>query len=169
MNIDRFNRDDESYILYLLESQKRVSNAELCKALSLSTSSVRKKLAKMEEKGLLIRTHGGAASIDADRDETMIKKSRVNIAQKKSDCTRCISISRFRGNHCSGRRVYDCRTCPLSSENEAHHRSDRLNDHGNPHHSQPEPGSTYQQRHRPRAYRLCGRTLFRYPVYPVHH
>lgn len=84
MNIDRFNRDDESYILYLLESQKRVSNAELCKALSLSTSSVRKKLAKMEEKGLLIRTHGGAASIDADRDETMIKKSRVNIAQKKA-------------------------------------------------------------------------------------
>ena len=84
MIIDRFNRDDESYILYLLESHKRVSNSELCKALSLSTSSIRKKLAKMEEKGLLIRTHGGAASIDADRDETMNKKSRVNIAQKRA-------------------------------------------------------------------------------------
>lgn len=84
MIIDRFNRDDESYILYLLESHKRVTNSELCEALSLSTSSVRKKLAKMEEKGLLIRTHGGAASIDADRDETMNKRSRVNIAKKKA-------------------------------------------------------------------------------------
>lgn len=92
MIIDRFNRDDESYILYLLESHKRVTNSELCRALSLSTSSVRKKLAKMEEKGLLIRTHGGAASIDADRDETITKRSRVNIAQKKAIA---LAASRF--------------------------------------------------------------------------
>lgn len=82
--VDRFNGDDESYILYLLEVRKRVSNAELCQALNLSSSTVRKKLAKMEDKGLLIRTHGGAISTDSDRDETLEKKLRLNIPQKKA-------------------------------------------------------------------------------------
>ena len=84
MVIDRFNGDDESYILYLLEVYKRISNKQLCQELNLSTSTVRKKLAKMEEKGLLIRTHGGAASTDADRDETFAKKLRINMPHKKA-------------------------------------------------------------------------------------
>lgn len=84
MVTDRFYGDDESYILYLLEVHKRISNSELCQALNLSTSTVRKKLAAMEKNGLLIRTHGGAASIDADRDETVAKKLRINNPQKKA-------------------------------------------------------------------------------------
>lgn len=84
MIIDRFDGEDESYILYLLETKKRITNAELCKALSLSTSTVRKKLAKMEQEGLLIRTYGGAASLDSDRDETIVKKSLLNIPKKKA-------------------------------------------------------------------------------------
>ena len=87
MIIDRFHGDDESYILYLLEVHKRVTNKELCETLHLSTSTVRKKLAKMEESGLLIRTHGGAASIDADRDATMRRKSKINILNKKAIAT----------------------------------------------------------------------------------
>ena len=84
MVIDRFNGDDESYILYLLEVRKRVRNKDLCEALHLSTSTIRKKLARMEENGLLIRTHGGAASIDSDRDETIKRKSKINIPNKKA-------------------------------------------------------------------------------------
>lgn len=84
MIIDRFGGEDEKYILYLLESRKRISNSELCEELNLSPSTIRKKLAKMEENGLLIRTFGGAASLDADRDETLVKKSRVNIPHKKA-------------------------------------------------------------------------------------
>lgn len=84
MVIDRFNGDDESYILYLLEVHRRISNSELCNVLNLSTSTIRKKLARMEEKGLLIRTHGGAVSTDAERDETMTKKLRINIPQKRA-------------------------------------------------------------------------------------
>lgn len=84
MIIDRFGGEDEKYILYLLENRKRISNNELCEELNLSPSTIRKKLAKMEEKGLLIRTFGGAASLDADRDETLVKKSRVNIPHKKA-------------------------------------------------------------------------------------
>ena len=84
MIIDPFHEDDESYILYLLEVHKRISNSELCQALDLSTSTVRKKLAAMESQGLLIRTHGGAASVDADRDETVAKKLHTNNPQKKA-------------------------------------------------------------------------------------
>ena len=87
MIIDRFYGEDESYILYLLEVHKRVTNKELCETLHLSTSTVRKKLAKMEESGLLIRTHGGAASIDADRDATMHRKSKINMLNKKAIAT----------------------------------------------------------------------------------
>ena len=87
MIIDRFHGDDESYILYLLEVHKRVTNKELCETLHLSTSTIRKKLAKMEESGLLIRTHGGAASIDADRDATMRRKSKINMLNKKAIAT----------------------------------------------------------------------------------
>ena len=83
MVIDRFGGEDENYILYLLEIHKRMSNSDLCRALNLSTSTVRKKLAKMEEEGLLIRTYGGAASLDADRDETIGRKSQMNIQQKR--------------------------------------------------------------------------------------
>ena len=39
MVIDRFNGDDESYILYLLEVYKRISNKQLCQELNLSTST----------------------------------------------------------------------------------------------------------------------------------
>lgn len=84
MMIDRFGGEDENYILYLLEIHKRISNSDLCQALNLSTSTVRKKLAKMEQQGLLIRTYGGAASLDADRDESITKKSQMNILQKKA-------------------------------------------------------------------------------------
>ena len=83
MVIDRFGGEHENYILYLLEIHKRMSNSDLCRALNLSTSTVRKKLAKMEEEGLLIRTYGGAASLDADRDETIGRKSQMNIQQKR--------------------------------------------------------------------------------------
>ena len=76
--------EDESYILYLLETRKRVTNAELCSLLNLSTSTVRKKLARMEQQGLLLRTYGGAASLDAERDETIGKKTRLNLLQKRA-------------------------------------------------------------------------------------
>lgn len=74
----------ESYIIHLLEVNVRVSVEELCRTFDLAPSTIRKKLAKLEEQGLLIRTHGGALSIDANRDDPIDKKSMMNIPQKKA-------------------------------------------------------------------------------------
>lgn len=74
----------ESYIIHLLEINTRISVEELCQTFNLAPSTIRKKLAKLEEQGLLIRTHGGALSIDSNRDEPIDKKSMVNIPQKKA-------------------------------------------------------------------------------------
>lgn len=79
-----FYEDVESYIIHLLEVHTRVSVNELCSTFDLAPSTLRKKLADMEQKGLLIRTHGGAVSVDANRDEPMDKKSLMNIPQKKA-------------------------------------------------------------------------------------
>ena len=84
MNKKEFAQNTESYIIHLLEMHTKVSVQELCDTFHLAPSTIRKKLAEMEKKGLLIRTHGGAISVDANRDEPMDKKSLINIPQKKA-------------------------------------------------------------------------------------
>jgi len=79
-----FFQNTESYIIHLLEVHTKVTVQELCDTFHLAPSTIRKKLADMEKNGLLIRTHGGAISVDANRDEPMDKKSLINIPQKKA-------------------------------------------------------------------------------------
>ncbi|MGX8709524.1 MAG: DeoR/GlpR family DNA-binding transcription regulator [bacterium] len=81
---NNYFKDTESYIIHLLEIHNRVSVNDLCNMFDLAPSTIRKKLAEMEKEGLLIRTHGGAISIDANRDEPIDKKSLLNIPQKKA-------------------------------------------------------------------------------------
>lgn len=78
------NGSVESYIIHLLEVRTRVSVDDLCHTFGLAPSTIRKKLARLESQELLVRTHGGAVSIDANRDEPIDKKSLVNIPQKKA-------------------------------------------------------------------------------------
>lgn len=92
MRRDNFYGDVESYIIHLLEMHTRVSVSDLCTAFGLAPSTIRKKLADMESKGLLIRTHGGAVSVDANRDEPMDKKSLVNIPQKKAIASAAVEL-----------------------------------------------------------------------------
>lgn len=81
---DNFLKEKENYILHLLETRQRVSVAELCKIFSMAPSSIRKRLAEMEKRGLLIRSHGGAVSIDANRDDSLATKFAVNVDAKKA-------------------------------------------------------------------------------------
>ncbi len=53
----------EEDILRLLASGKATSNDELAKKLFISKQTLRRDLAKLEKKGLIIRTHGGAKPI----------------------------------------------------------------------------------------------------------
>lgn len=84
MPADTFLKEKENYILHLLETRRRVTVAELCRVFSMAPSSIRKRLADMEKRGLLIRSHGGAVSIDANRDESLAAKSAVNKNAKRA-------------------------------------------------------------------------------------
>jgi Transcriptional regulators of sugar metabolism len=79
-----FLDDKEKAIIHLLETQHRISVARLCTLLKMAPSSMRKRLADMEKRGLLIRTHGGAMSIDLHRDDSMSVKMSVNRNAKRA-------------------------------------------------------------------------------------
>lgn len=82
----------ENKIIQLLEVRNRMSVEELCQACGMASSTMRKKLAKMEGEGLLIRTHGGALSIDSKRDDPIDKKIFLNVPQKKAIALAAISF-----------------------------------------------------------------------------
>ena len=48
----------------------------------MAPSTLRRYLAELERRGLLIRTHGGAVSIDSGRDEPIYKKTSQNVSEK---------------------------------------------------------------------------------------
>jgi len=59
-----FSEERETIILDLLQQRGRVTVTELSKLLGISASTTRLQLQKMDEKGLLMRTHGGAVKTD---------------------------------------------------------------------------------------------------------
>ncbi len=74
----------EDYILYLLEMRYRVSTEELCEILGLTASTIRRQLQDMENRGLLIRSHGGAVSVDAGREPTIQQKATMSVKEKRA-------------------------------------------------------------------------------------
>lgn len=70
-------------MLHLLNSRFRVTTEDVSKLLHIAPSTTRKLMASMEEKGLLIRTHGGAVSVDANKDISLAQKSLVNVDRKR--------------------------------------------------------------------------------------
>ncbi len=75
--------DRANQVLHLLNSRFRVTTEDVSKLLHIAPSTTRKLLASMEEKGLLIRTHGGAVSVDANKDISLAQKSLVNVDRKR--------------------------------------------------------------------------------------
>lgn len=73
----------EEYILHLLETNRRVSTERFCEVLGLAPSTIRRQLSDMEERGLLIRTHGGAVGIDAGREIPLGQKVSINTRNKR--------------------------------------------------------------------------------------
>lgn len=75
-------------MLLLLNSRSRVSTEEVCRYLHIAPSTARKLLAAMEEKKLLIRTYGGAISVDANKDVSFSQKMLMNMSQKQKIAAR---------------------------------------------------------------------------------
>lgn len=73
----------EEYILHLLETNHRVSVERLSAVLGLTPSTIRRQLSDMEERGLLIRTHGGAVSMDAGQEIPVEQKAGFNTQNKR--------------------------------------------------------------------------------------
>jgi DeoR family fructose operon transcriptional repressor len=68
----------EERYLRIVEVVNRIGKAtvsELSSALEVSTVTVRRDLEKLEEKGLLLRTHGGAISLPSPSGEAGLEKS----------------------------------------------------------------------------------------------
>lgn len=73
----------EQTIIALLESRGRISALELSRLLGISASTLRKQLADMQERGLLIRTYGGVMSVNRVPDETFESKLRKSVSEKR--------------------------------------------------------------------------------------
>ena len=73
----------EQNIIALLESRGQISALELSEILGISVSTLRKQLASMQERGLLIRTYGGVMSVNRVPDETFESKLQKNVSEKR--------------------------------------------------------------------------------------
>ena len=60
-----------------------MSTEEVGRYLHIAPSTARKLLASMEEQGLLIRTYGGAISVDKNKDVALSQKMMTNMDRKK--------------------------------------------------------------------------------------
>ena len=58
----------QARIAHLIARQKTVTVADLCKRFSVSDMTVRRDLQRLEDEGLLVRTHGGAVANVAEQD-----------------------------------------------------------------------------------------------------
>lgn len=73
----------EQKIIGVLESRGEISVSELSELLEISESTLRKQLALMRDKGLVIRTYGGVMSVNRVPDETFESKMHKNVAEKR--------------------------------------------------------------------------------------
>lgn len=78
-----FPEERRQRIATLIEENGRVSVDELSALFNVSKVTVRSDLDQLERRGILLRTHGGAVSVDADKAELTFKhRERVNIDEK---------------------------------------------------------------------------------------
>ena len=63
-----FYEEREQIILDLLQKKGRITVAEAAELTGLSVSTIRLQFQSMHEKGLLLRTHGGAIKADYPKD-----------------------------------------------------------------------------------------------------
>lgn len=70
-----FAKERKREILKLLQAQGKVKTLELSELLSVSEPTIRRDIAELDRKGLLIRTHGGALPVyEADVEPTFMDK-----------------------------------------------------------------------------------------------
>ncbi len=84
----------EQRIISLLETRGELSIKVLGDILDISPSTLRKQLAEMQTKGLVIRTYGGVMSVNRVPDESFDNKLRRNMGEKRLIAERARSLIR---------------------------------------------------------------------------
>lgn len=82
----------EQRIISILDSRGEMSVKDLGTILNISVSTLRKQLADMQERKLIIRTYGGVMSINPVPDETFDNKFRKNVNEKRRIATMARTI-----------------------------------------------------------------------------
>ena len=71
-------------IIEMLRKKENISISELCNVTGASVATIRRDLSRMENRGLLVKVHGGAMLSDRNRFELSFeKRSLMNIEKKK--------------------------------------------------------------------------------------
>lgn len=91
MGLSNYYNNQILEVLQLLNKNFRITTEEVCQELHIAPSTARKLLSSMETGGLLIRTYGGAISVDANRDTPLAQKILLNVEKKRSIAMRAKS------------------------------------------------------------------------------
>jgi DeoR family transcriptional regulator of aga operon len=82
-----------AYILTLLQKSGAVSVANLSEAMGVTAVTVRKDLKTLEEKGALLRSHGGASLPDTYvNDRSVAEKMQVRVLEKQQIAERAVQL-----------------------------------------------------------------------------
>lgn len=84
----------EQRIISILDSRGEMSVKELGSILNIPVSTLRRQLADMQERKLIIRTYGGVMSINPVPDETFNSKLHKNVNEKRSIAAKARTLVR---------------------------------------------------------------------------
>lgn len=80
-------------ILEILQKEKSISTKKLMDLLYVSEATIRRDLTKMELKGLLKRTHGGATIIDSSfRESSYLIREQTLVKEKRKIALKCLEF-----------------------------------------------------------------------------
>lgn len=80
-------------ILEILQKEKAVSTKKLMEILYVSEATLRRDLTKMEQKGLIKRTYGGAMIVESIANESSILiREQKQVSEKRKIASKCIEL-----------------------------------------------------------------------------
>jgi DeoR family fructose operon transcriptional repressor len=85
LKLEYFAREREQIILRMLKEKRRITVSELSGLFEASGTTIRRQLRDMEQAGLLIRTHGGAISMEeASMERSLETKTGHQTLEKQA-------------------------------------------------------------------------------------
>jgi len=88
-----FVEERKQRILERIETQRKVTVAELCERFHVSSATIRSDLRDLEAAGLLVRTHGGAmVKTKTGLEQDMVQRGTQHLAEKRRVAERALEL-----------------------------------------------------------------------------